>query len=173
MLLVMVRHGQSFGNLNSSRCRDDTTNFLTRKGELQASLVGASLPFSFDAVYVSPLLRARQTAQIVCNEMRDKARAPLTVVREFHEITEEEGDRRKQERSQATSALYTLMAHSHECVLIVSHYHTMQCLFDALRVEPAQRENSQGKHVPHCQPFLWDSREPEKIYAYRMDLDKG
>ncbi len=63
--LVLARHGQSYGNLDYSLGPDTD---LTDLGRQQASRLGewlADQEYTFDALYSSPLHRARQTAQIV------------------------------------------------------------------------------------------------------------
>ena len=61
MRLIMLRHGKTAGNLQK-RYIGRTDEPLCAEGEAQARSVGA-VP-GVDLVYVSPLLRARQTAKI-------------------------------------------------------------------------------------------------------------
>jgi len=64
--VVIVRHGQSSYNIQKiiqGRCDESV---LTEKGSADAQKVGVALSsLSFDAVYSSPLQRAKQTAEII------------------------------------------------------------------------------------------------------------
>ena len=64
--VIIVRHGQSSYNslkMIQGRCDESV---LTEKGTADARKVGAALSsLSFDAVYSSPLQRAKQTAEII------------------------------------------------------------------------------------------------------------
>ncbi len=69
--IYLVRHGQDEDNtqgiLNGHR---DTA--LTKKGELQAQKLGktiATTNATIQSIYVSPLIRARQTAEIIAHEI--------------------------------------------------------------------------------------------------------
>ncbi|MDP2662911.1 MAG: histidine phosphatase family protein [Dehalococcoidia bacterium] len=66
MLLTLVRHGQSEGNLHRV-IRGWGGGSLTPLGRQEASLVGLRLASwgHFDALYSSPLVRAHETATIV------------------------------------------------------------------------------------------------------------
>lgn len=68
--LYLVRHGENRANLTkelSSRLVDYP---LTGKGRLQAEQTGAHLrSFEIQAVYTSPLLRARETAEIIAGHL--------------------------------------------------------------------------------------------------------
>lgn len=71
--LYLLRHGQTRYNAElrlQGRCNSD----LTAKGEAQATAMGARLRDLLDDVagwtlYASPLGRARQTAQLVCQQL--------------------------------------------------------------------------------------------------------
>lgn len=67
---IIVRHGQS--NYNVEQRIQGRTDFsrLTHKGRNDASRVGRFLsPIVFDSIYCSPLNRARQTAEIIYQEL--------------------------------------------------------------------------------------------------------
>ncbi|CAM4037573.1 histidine phosphatase family protein [Aeromonas bestiarum] len=71
--LYLLRHGQTRYNAElrlQGRCNSD----LTAKGEAQAAAMGARLRDLLDdaacwTLYASPLGRARQTAQLVCQQL--------------------------------------------------------------------------------------------------------
>jgi broad specificity phosphatase PhoE len=63
--LVLARHGESYGNLDRAMGSDTE---LTALGRWQATRLGnwlAEQDYAFRALYSSPYLRARQTAEIV------------------------------------------------------------------------------------------------------------
>lgn len=72
-MLYVVRHGQSSFNYNNLIC-GITNAPLTEAGKEQARLTGERLKgIKFDRVYVSPLDRARDTAQIILQINGSKA----------------------------------------------------------------------------------------------------
>jgi len=66
--VIIVRHGQSVYNTQQiiqGRCDESV---LTETGLAEANKVGATLSkLEFDAVYCSPLQRAKQTAEVICS----------------------------------------------------------------------------------------------------------
>ena len=65
-LLVLVRHGESAGNVGGVMSSKVDTHPLTPKGERQARIIASELAkLRVDRVVSSPLLRARQTAGII------------------------------------------------------------------------------------------------------------
>lgn len=69
--VIIIRHGQSSYNqlkLIQGHCDDSS---LTPEGEQQARRVGQALTgIAFDAVWSSPLQRARKTAELIVEELR-------------------------------------------------------------------------------------------------------
>ncbi len=69
--VIIVRHGQSSYNMQKmiqGRCDESV---LTEKGSADAQKVGMALSsLSFDAVYSSPLQRAKQTAEIIVSYLQ-------------------------------------------------------------------------------------------------------
>ena len=80
MRIYIVRHGESYTNV-SGRVMSSTDLPLTERGILQAEAAHKYLKdVKFDHVFSSPLLRARQTAEIVygdkdniqiCDELKE------------------------------------------------------------------------------------------------------
>lgn len=67
MLLYFVRHGESLANVaNQFSNQNHEIHPLTAKGREQAQALAEKLrDVKFDAIYASPLLRARETAEIL------------------------------------------------------------------------------------------------------------
>ncbi|NEO48878.1 MAG: histidine phosphatase family protein, partial [Moorea sp. SIO4A3] len=64
--VVIVRHGQSTYNIQQIIQGRSDQSVLTDKGRADAQKVGTALSsLSFDAIYCSPLQRAKQTAEII------------------------------------------------------------------------------------------------------------
>jgi phosphohistidine phosphatase len=62
--------------------REDSERRLTQRGEGQARTAGAALAcmgVDFDAILFSPKVRARQTAELACEQMGEDALARLSV----------------------------------------------------------------------------------------------
>jgi len=69
-LIVMVRHGESSGNVNRIISNDYDGHPLTSKGSEQATIVGGELKGAkVDHIYTSPVLRARETAEIIAESI--------------------------------------------------------------------------------------------------------
>lgn len=82
MNLYIVRHGETWANVES-RYLGALDPDLTDKGRQQAESLDAQLPASVSALVVSPLVRARQTAEIL-NRTRALKLQVLTGLRERH-----------------------------------------------------------------------------------------
>lgn len=68
--VIIVRHGQSNYNTEKRIQGRSNKSELTEKGRNDAAKVGKSLSnISFDAIYTSPLRRAKSTAEIICSEL--------------------------------------------------------------------------------------------------------
>lgn len=155
MLLYLVRHGQSTFNLIGEEAGSDSE--LTDLGIQQAVLVGEWLGERgpFDAVYCSPLRRARQTSDII----RRHVDAPEAVVldglreSEFHLIhilpqfaqptgplngecfpplPEEYHQFRRQVASALHSIITAALRSGHEKILAISHGGTMGTIIRTL-----------------------------------------
>lgn len=62
----MIRHGESTGNVEKIISHDKDAFPLTEKGVKQAQIVGEELKgIEIEKIYSSPILRARQTAEII------------------------------------------------------------------------------------------------------------
>ncbi len=84
MALYFIRHGETDWNL-ARRLQGLTDVPLNEKGRLQAKECGDRLRgegVTFDRVYVSPLVRARETAALITGFGGEK----MTVVPEMHEM---------------------------------------------------------------------------------------
>jgi phosphohistidine phosphatase len=71
MELYILRHGLA-GESGDPRYPDDSQRPLTAEGKRkmhQAALGIKAMGITFDLVFTSPYLRARQTAEIVCNQL--------------------------------------------------------------------------------------------------------
>lgn len=69
--VIIVRHGQSSYNTQKRIQGRSDASQLTEKGRKDASLVGKALSnISFNAIYSSPLQRAKSTADVICSEIQ-------------------------------------------------------------------------------------------------------
>lgn len=144
MLLFLLRHGQSEYNLIGEKAGADSP--LTPLGWKQAERAGIWLGRfgHFDALYTSPLLRARQTAEgalrhlsapapVVIDALRESEFHLLEVLPQFeHPLDPVCGQRfsplparyqtfRRQVQSAVQQIVGTALASAHERVLVVSH----------------------------------------------------
>ena len=85
--VVLVRHGRSSFNDQGRYQGSSDEAVLTPKGIETARQVGEYLRHSvIDAVYTSPLLRAKQTTEEILKAMADKRPKPINVSHELREI---------------------------------------------------------------------------------------
>jgi probable phosphoglycerate mutase len=69
--ILFIRHGESESNVRHVISHDPETFPLTEKGVEQSKLVGNGLKsLNLDAIYSSPILRCRQTAQIIAEYVK-------------------------------------------------------------------------------------------------------
>jgi len=69
--LYFVRHGESTANVLRVFSNNDHTHPLSERGLEQARALACSLAgLTFDRIYTSPILRARQTAQILADALQ-------------------------------------------------------------------------------------------------------
>jgi len=69
--IILIRHGESEGNVKHMISHDPESFPLTEKGVEQSRLVGKGLKnLKIDTIYSSPILRCRQTAQIIAEYLK-------------------------------------------------------------------------------------------------------
>lgn len=148
MLLFLVRHGQSEFNLIGEEAGSDSP--LTELGWNQARRAGEWLQDRgpFDAFYSSPLVRARQTSEVVSRQVDAPAPIVLDALREsdfhllevlpqfehpmgplngdcFSPLPEEYHEFREQVQSAIQTIVNSAVERGHEKILVVSHGGTM------------------------------------------------
>ena len=87
--LYIIRHGETNRNLNANLIGQSPEEPLSLTGEQQAEALGqyfADHLIDFDKVFVSPYLRAKQTAQIVLKHV-DKSLDDCQIVDELREYS--------------------------------------------------------------------------------------
>lgn len=172
--LVLVRNGQSMGNVWGQAYENAAMNFLTKRGTLEAELAGMKLAETgivFRHMYVSEITRARHTLAIIAHATRDWQREfvvhPGLNERIDPEYIHDQNDRisqpfehKKAVESVLKKEIIPSLDDGH--VLVVSHYHTMEVLFRALGVR-LDRLWGVGHHIPNAVPFIWDPDEPDRM----------
>ncbi len=161
--LVLVRHGESRGNVWSAANRDDRTNFLSKKGHKQAELAGLELAtdgFEFETTISSKMTRACQTLVTIMEQFDGLAhqREHITDKRlsESRSVHVEE-----EHRVGVYAAMNDLImpALAKGNVLCVTHYFTMQRIFDFLHIKRHEFW-CEGKHIPNAIPFVYEETSP-------------
>jgi broad specificity phosphatase PhoE len=140
--LVILRHGESFGNLEGKYLTLDAFNFLTPTGVEQAR--GVILPdLIFKRRYVSELTRSKHTMYqtMLINE--------VYIPETFQEAT-------------ARAARFAIEARrvlrDEGNILAVAHDQIIRALFYALNLLPTPLEVT----VPHCHPYAIGLSEFDK-----------
>jgi len=154
------------GNYWKPAYRSDDTNFLSDLGVKQAEILGIYLKrgdFDFHYVVSSALTRARQTTALALINMADWQRhydpdSDLNECREFgHPDYQYHKDR-------VFRGMDRLMRNwTTGDALCITHYHTMQNIFDYLSVPRDNIESHKGKTIPNAIPFIYDLNDPTKI----------
>ena len=165
--IYMVRHGESTGNVWPDAYTDDYRNFLSPYGVKQAELCGAYFKrqgIEFDVMVSSKLNRARHTMACIMHEMGTWKR-PWVVEPALDELHGATFERRQQCRLAFMKIIGAWDRKQN--MLVVTHYYTMQNLFEALGVNPL-RIDGEGKVIRNAVPFVWDSAEPSRIR--KLDL---
>jgi len=154
--IVFARHGETIGNVNSN-FGDHETSFLTLKGMKQAELGSISLirePFQIEHYYTSKMTRAMQTCSIFMQMMGEYDYTKMNrqeCLNERHHQTHEE------KIEEVNMILPTILDHT-EPVLVVTHYFTMQAIFDSIPLNQDRNRMWNGlKTVPHAKPFVYDT----------------
>ncbi len=178
--LVLVRHGESRGNVWSEANREDRTNFLSVKGRKQAEIAGIDLAtddFTFSAVISSSMTRALETTVTIMSEFNadDHIRDYIIEdrLRECRKraVAEEHGIK-------VFEAMNEVVMPELEKgdVLCVTHYHTMQAILHYLESShpPFNRRNiwCDGKCIPNAMPFVYDTELPNKWIIYNHYFER-
>eukprot|EP00930_Biecheleria_cincta_P092096 TRINITY_DN81903_c0_g1_i1.p1 TRINITY_DN81903_c0_g1~~TRINITY_DN81903_c0_g1_i1.p1 ORF type:complete len:265 (-),score=33.98 TRINITY_DN81903_c0_g1_i1:38-832(-) len=116
--LLLIRHGQSAMNVTSNLIGGRSNSApLTQKGEEQAEKLGCRLHnsgISFDKVFCSPAVRARETARIACKSMG----VDPAVVKEVPDVLEIcQGEWTGKERSVVYDAAFLERVENEKCFL--------------------------------------------------------
>ena len=164
--LVLVRHGESRGNVWSEANRDDRTNFLSFKGRKQAEIAGMDLAddqFDFDAVISSGMTHARETAVTIMTAFNadDHIRDYIIDDRLNECRSRHVADEHLTKVSDAMEQVVMPELLKGD-VLCVTHYHTMQAIFSYLEGNhpPFRRRNiwCEGRNIPNAMPFVYDEK---------------
>lgn len=182
MKLILIRHGESMGNIWDEAHRDDTTNFLTLRGVKQAELASYDIrrlcerhDTSIDEVITTEATRARHTATTIMQAMGDWKRHyimderlnewGLEIPPEDYWDKRENQDLFRAKVNEWYEETIVGINNTNLCVLIVSHYYTMSVLFERFRIELGLIEGSydldskdDGPTIPNAIPFFYDTQ---------------
>jgi broad specificity phosphatase PhoE len=167
--LILVRHGESRGNAWSGANRNDRTNFLTRKGHKQAALAGIELAtddFVFETTIASEMTRACQTLITIMEQFDGKAHERIHVTdKRLNECRSRSVSEDHKDEVYRTMNDVILPAMQKGNVLCVTHYFTMQRIFEFLNIN---RNNfwCHGEHIPNAIPFVYDEDRPHNWVIY-------
>lgn len=178
-LLVLVRHGESYGNRDASHWSDPSTNFLTLEGVEHAQMAGELLAVEgirFDAVMSSKILRAQQTARYIIDTIAADHNQEQLVCHEW--LNERE---HYPEMEELQVVRYRVMHGIQEYVipllkedlnvLLVSHYFTIREILAAICGVSTTGENRY--RVLHGQPIcIHFDHEFKTDYTTLGDQDK-
>ena len=147
--LYLARHGQSYGQYNTiddlpPDCETGRMDFdwrLTPLGQRQAELLGEHLAkVPFDAIFCSPLERARATARAI--EERQLRRTDIQIMRDLMEIGDSGDKTIAESHARARRAANALRrdASPGARILVVAHSGFNNLLIGALLGLPTQED---------------------------------
>lgn len=169
--LVLVRHGESMGNVWSNAYADDRLNFLSLKGMKQAEMAGIDLhraDYEFAHVITSNLTRAMQTAVIIMQTMDDWKRH-YEVVPGLNELNQQDHAYNQEEvfhdfvnrvDEAWEDQVQPLLDDGH--VMCVCHHHVVQALIDILGVDRSRLPNN-GTVTPNAMPIIWNMNDRSNL----------
>lgn len=164
--LVLVRHGESMGNYWKPAYKNDATNFLSNLGVRQAEILGIYLKrsgFNFKYIVSSNLTRARQTTAMALISMDDWQRH-YEIDPNLNECHDYSSEGYTEDGNRVRQGVDNLLNNwTDGDALCVSHYFTMQYIFDYLPPKRENIESHHGKTIPNAVPFVFDLSDQSKI----------
>jgi len=174
--LVLVRHGESRGNVWREANRDDRTNFLSAKGRLQAEIAGMDLTdtedeFHFETVITSSMTRALETTITIMSAFNADDHVRDYIIEDnLRECRNREAAFEHRKGVSSCMSAVVMPALEKGDVLCVTHYHTMQAIFNYLEEyhPPFQRRNlwCEGRNIPNAMPFVYNPEKPNSWEIY-------
>jgi len=172
--LVLVRHGESRGNAWSEANRNDRTNFLSAKGRKQAELAGMELAtdfFGFSTVISSEMTRACETMVTIMSQFDGNAcRREYITDKRLNECRNKEAEEKHRTDVYAAMTEIVSPALLEGDVLCVTHYFTMQRIFDFIKINRGQFW-CEGKHIPNAMPMVYNTYD-EKWTIYNHYFER-
>lgn len=156
--LILIRHGESMGNVWSEAYENDSINFLSPLGVKQAEIAGMLLARSkikIDMTVSSDMTRARHTLSSILHQLDDWKRDYI--------IKSGLNERHMGMDGESASSHYKRVVNSLEDVfeqwkygnlLIVSHFYTMMAIFKYLGFDCTKSPIS--NNIRNAIPFICD-----------------
>lgn len=167
--LILVRHGESRGNAWSGANQNDRTNFLSAKGRKQAEIAGIELATDFegfDTVISSEMTRACETMVTIMSQFDGYAcRREYITDERFNECRNIESSPVHTAKVNKAMEDIVMPALKDGNVLCVTHYFTMQKIFDFLEIDRSQIW-CDGKHIPNACPYVYNTATPNQWTIY-------
>lgn len=166
--LVLVRHGESKGNVWPHAYESDLMNFLTLKGVKQVELAAIDLArenLQFDTVISSALTRARHTTSILLQALNDWQRK-ITIAPELNEwfaggeyIGEpgQVGEARSQHIDRVHDYFETTVLPKiidGETILLVAHFYTIEAILWLFGLNLGKGVLSNTWTIPNAVPIV-------------------
>ena len=134
--LVLIRHGESMGQIHSDHYQDDDTNFLSQFGVQQSVHCGKVLHsggYKFPHVFCSSMTRARHTCLMILQSMGELDRRPDMISEQIKERGNNELDSSVEDRMVEFYHTHVSDLLMHDNVMLVSHYHAINSFLDRMR----------------------------------------
>lgn len=155
-MIILVRHGQSLGQLWTGAYQNDETNFLSSAGVRQAEFAGEQIKGQgiehIDFVFCSELTRAKQTMMSILQrmDMLDKV-APVInpAINEREFLAQQESIKSMLGRIIPYMDEHVIPLAYDNNVLLVSHYYVMKCIFH-------HYADMYDVDVKNADPYYWD-----------------
>lgn len=154
--IVLVRHGNSFGNHHQVFLGLDHVNFLTPEGVNQALAVKFEDDLKFDNFFASRMLRSYNTLMmILCNYKRSWDPSKIELRQEFNEWYNHENEEQIMQRGKQA---IDLLNQTQGNILVVSHDGFLRVIMHLIKhqlPEESLMRSGDIVNVKHCYPLFF------------------
>jgi broad specificity phosphatase PhoE len=175
MSLYMMRHGESYGNISDHSWEHPSFNFLTLRGQEQATSAAYLLKEKakpIDIIFASTVMRAHHTARIVADiigvDLGDVLTTPALdeVYHSGPHTLSENPDKIKMRFRDGDNFLFDRMLEAGKTILLISHALLMRHYLAHHCGLPLVGPDR--THIEHCTPYEMMVHEGKRTGCYQI-----